>query len=261
MKRTLLESMPTEFPDKVRSFIGESRIYDSSCSPEARVYYIDKDEGFYLKRNGVGELSSEAIMTSYFHKIGLAPEVADYFSDSYDWLITRRAIGEDCTHAIYLAEPKRLCDTIAEKLRELHETDFSTCPVMNKTEIYLATAEKNYRTDNYDKSHFPDNFGYRTAEEAYAVLTEGKCKFKADTLLHGDYCLPNIMLDNWKFSAFIDVGGGGVGDRHIDLFWGAWTLMFNLGTDEYRDRFFDVYGRDKIDTDMLKIVAAAEVFG
>jgi kanamycin kinase len=69
------------------------------------------------------------------------------------------------------------------------------------------------------------------------------------------------MLDDWALSAFIDVDGGGVGDRHIDLFWGAWTLGFNLKTDKYRDRFLDAYGRDKVDTEVLKIVAAAEVFG
>ena len=80
-------------------------------------------------------------------------------------------------------------------------------------------------------------------------------------LLHGDYCLPNIMLDDWKLSSFIDLGNGGVGDRHIDLFWGAWTLWFNLKTDKYRNRFFDAYGRDKVDVEKIKIIAAAEVFG
>jgi kanamycin kinase len=84
---------------------------------------------------------------------------------------------------------------------------------------------------------------------------------KADTLIHGDYCLPNVLLDGWRFSGFIDLGNSGVADRHIDLFWGAWTLGFNLHTDAYRGRFFDAYGRDKVDEDLIRVVAAAEVFG
>ena len=60
---------------------------------------------------------------------------------------------------------------------------------------------------------------------------------------------------------FIDLDGAGVGDRHVDLFWGAWTLGFNLGTDKYRERFFDAYGRDAIDAEKLTVIAAAEVFG
>ena len=108
---------------------------------------------------------------------------------------------------------------------------------------------------------FPDNWGFSSAEEAWRALEDGKQLFEQNTLLHGDYCLPNILLDDWRFSGFIDLGNGGVGDRHVDLFWGAWTLNFNLKTDEYRERFFDAYGRDKLDPDRLRVVAAAEVFG
>ncbi|MBQ3016622.1 MAG: aminoglycoside 3'-phosphotransferase [Clostridia bacterium] len=261
MKRILLNKLPPFFPERLLSFIGDAKVYDSSCSPEARVYYIEKGSGYYLKRNAVGALASEAKMTEFFHTKGLSPAVAEYFTEDYDWMITERAMGEDCTHADYLSDPTRLCDTIAERLRALHETDFTGCPVMNRTRDYINTVEQNFRTGNYDKSHFPDSFGYRSAEEAYAVFSEGKSALICDTLLHGDYCLPNILLDGWRFSAFIDVGMGGVGERHIDLFWGAWTLLFNLKTDRYRERFFDAYGRDKVDTDIIRVIAAAEVFG
>lgn len=84
---------------------------------------------------------------------------------------------------------------------------------------------------------------------------------RTDTLLHGDYCLPNVIFDHWEFSGFVDLGNGGVGDAHVDLFWGAWTLTFNLKTDAYRQRFFDAYGRDKVDEEKLRLVAACEVFG
>ena len=73
--------------------------------------------------------------------------------------------------------------------------------------------------------------------------------------------MPNIILDNWKFSGFIDLDCAGVGDRHIDLFWGTCTLWFNLKTNQYYDRFLDAYGRDKVDEELFKVVAAAEVFG
>ena len=59
----------------------------------------------------------------------------------------------------------------------------------------------------------------------------------------------------------IDVGCGGVGDRHIDLFWGVWTLAYNLKTDRYGERFLDAYGRDGVDVSLLHVIAAAEAFG
>ncbi len=259
--KDLLNQLPSNVPDEFRQFIQGARVYDSSCSPEARVYFIDKDGGYYLKTRGAGTLKREAEMTAYFHKKGIGAEVLGYRSQEADWLLTAAVPGEDCTHWQYLSEPKRLCDTIAERLRWLHEMDFSDCPVQDRNTEYLALAEQNYRTGNYDTSAFPDSFGYRTAEEAHRALDAGRSAFRSDVLLHGDYCLPNIMLDHWNFSGFIDIGNSGVGDRHIDLFWGVWTLWFNLKTDQYASRFLDAYGRDRVDTDMLRVVAAAEVFG
>ena len=262
MKRTIIENIPFELPCELLRFTEGARIFDSSCSPEARVYFIDKDGGYYLKKSAPGTLEKEAEMTRYFNTLGLGAEVLYYNRvGEQDLLLTSRVLGEDCTHLDYLSEPKRLVDTLAYRLRRLHETDFKCCPVQNHTENYINTVKKNFESGSYDKSQFPDSFGYRTAEEAFAVFKEAESSFKCDTLLHGDYCLPNIMLDNWRFSGFIDVGNGGVGDRHVDLFWGTWTLWFNLKTNKYRERFFDAYGRDKIEPFMIKAVAAAEVFG
>lgn len=125
----------------------------------------------------------------------------------------------------------------------------------------MAAAEKGYRERLYEDDLFPDNWGYRTAEEAWRDVETYGPYLKTDTLLHGDYCLPNILLDDWKFSGFIDLDTGGVGDRHVDLFWGAWTLRFNLKTDAWRSRFLDAYGRDKIEPEILRAIAAFEVFG
>ena len=261
MKKILLDKIPERLPYELERFIAGARVFDSSSSPEARVYFIDKDGGYYLKLAPKAALASEAKMTAYFHSKGIGAEVLSYTSDGIDCLMTAKVAGEDCTHEAYLSDPKRLSVRIAEELRSLHELSFTDCPVTDRLDGYLKLAEKNYRTGNYDSSHFPDSFGYRSAEEAYSVLEEGKDELQREVLIHGDYCLPNIMLHGWQLSGFIDVGNGGVGDRHIDIFWGAWTLWFNLKTDKYRERFLDAYGRDRVDEHMLRVVAAAEVFG
>ncbi len=255
--------MPLDTPAEIMRFAAGANIYDSSCSPNARVYFIDSGAGYYLKCAESGHLAREAEMTGYFHSKGLGAEVLSYIKSSRDWLLTASIPGEDCTHASFLADPKRLCDRLAIELRRLHELDHTDCPVSDKTAEYIATAERNYQSGSYDSSHFPDSFGYRTAEEAYAVLASGRSALRSDVLLHGDYCLPNVILslNDWRLSGFIDVDSGGVGDRHVDLFWGMWSLWFNLGTDKYRGRFLDAYGRDKADEEILKLVAAAEVFG
>jgi kanamycin kinase len=261
MKLTLLDSLPFEAEGELGRLVCNARIYDSSSSPEARVYFIDRDGGYFLKKGASGTLLREAEMTKYFHSLGLGAEVLSYESSEYDLLLTRKISGEDCTARKYLDNPKKLCDTMALTLRELHEKDYTGCPITDRTAEYLKVAHANFIAGNFDSSHFPDSFGYRSAEEAMAVLSEGEGALKSDVLIHGDYCMPNIILQDWKISGFVDVACGGIGDRHIDLFWGAWTLLFNLGTDEYKPRFLDAYGRDKVDEHLLRVVAAAEVFG
>ena len=261
MKRTLITVDVGEYPATYRPLLQGAAVYDSSCSPEARVLLIERDGGCFLKSAPAGTLRNEAVMTRYFGEKGLGATVLDHRTEAgRDWLLTTRVAGEDCTH--YLEDPKRLCDLIATRLRALHELPVFDCPVPDRTSSFLAAAEEGYRIGRCDLDfHAPPQGPFVTAKEAFGFLQENKHLLARDTLLHGDYCLPNIMLDNWRFSGFIDVGNGGVGDRHVDLFWGAWTLAFNLKTEAYRDRFFDAYGRDKIEPHLLSVVAAAEVFG
>lgn len=260
MKQTPFVPDLSQFPEEFHSLLQQHPVFDSSCSKEAQVLFIDCCGGLYIKSAPSGSLKAEADMTRFFHSKGMSAEVLAYLSREKDWLLTSRIPGEDCIFPDYLADPKRLCDTTAGLLRQLHELDFSQCPGENRNEIYVTTAARNYRAGRFDASLFPENWGFRTAEEAWSEIHRSGKNLKTDALLHGDYCLPNIMLDNWKFSGFLDLGRAGPGDRHIDIFWGVWTLFFNLKTNAYYDRFLDVYGRDKLQPEKLRTVAALEVF-
>ena len=260
MIRTPITVDPDSYPAPFRPFLKNTRVYDSSCSPEARVLYLEREDCF-LKRAPKGSLRTEAQMDAHFHTLGLTAPVLCYHSDTEDFLLTARVAGEDCTHADYLAVPARLCDTIAERLRALHELTAAACPVPDRMQSYFACVRNGIAQDRFDPAFLPAHLRALTKQKAAELLQNTADLFTSDTLLHGDYCLPNILLDEWKFSGFIDLGNGGIGDRHVDLFWGAWTLWFNLHTDEYRDRFFDAYGRDAISDDALRVVELAETFG
>lgn len=259
MRRTPVKPDLDTVPEVFHTLLQNTAVYDSSCSPTARVYFIDKERGLYLKSAPGGTLESEARMTDFFFRQKLGPEALAYVRGEQDWLLTRAVGGEDCTHQMYLDQPERLAETLALTLRLLHGQDISQCPE-NRLESYLADARRNCREGRYDTSLFPDNWGFTSSEEAWQEITRNGHLLKSDTLIHGDYCLPNVMLDNWKFSGFIDLGRAGIADRHMDIFWGAWTLMFNLKTDKFCRRFLDAYGQDGYDEDMLRLVAAFEVF-
>ena len=262
MKRTSVHRDPELFPKEVRRYVADGKLFDSSSSPQATVYYADIEGGYFLKTAHEGALRHEAVMTSYFHGKGLASAVLHYGQwNGGDWLLTARVPGEDCTAAQYLDNPERLATLLGERLHALHELPCADCPVSDLTTSYLTTAERNHGLGRHDLSFYTERYGHADVDDVYGIVKLQGSSLHADVLLHGDYCLPNVILDDWRFGGFVDLDCAGVGDRHVDVFWALWTLRFNLHTDAYGDRFLDAYGRDLIDEERLRTVAAVEVFG
>ena len=63
-----------------------------------------------------------------------------------------------------------------------------------------------------------------------------------NTLIHGDYCLPNILVKNGQINGFVDLGSAGVGDPWRDYAWAIWSLEYNLGTKEYTSLLLEKLG-------------------
>ena len=237
-----------EFPSELHEFLRFGKIYDSSCSEDARTIYCDA--GFYIKTAPKGELALEAEMGKRLWRIGLGVEVMEYISADRDYLVTRSAHGEDLTH--FVDDPERLCRVLAEGLRKLHSQSVTALPVSSKLREYIDSS-------GFSEYLRMEYFGIHSREDAQKIIAVNKNRVKMDTFIHGDACLPNIICRDGSFSNFIDCGLAGLGDRHIDLFWAIWSLQFNLKTEDYTDHFLDLYGRENVDLETLKTVAALEM--
>ena len=258
---TKLQKLPSDLPVELLARFSGCDVYDSSSSPEARVYFADADGGCFIKVSKRGTLRKEALLTEYFHLLGLGAEVICSVSGEKDVLVTKKIRGRDLTDRRYLDEPRRLASRMGELLRELHERDVSDCPVKNRTAEYLESFEEGYRIGRFDPSYIDKSLNIRDADTARDYVLKKRHLLCTEALIHGDFCLPNVIFDGWELSGYIDLGAAGVGDRHIDLFWGAWTLNFNLGTNEYRNVFFNAYGRELVDEEKLLLISAIEAFG
>lgn len=222
MEKKRIQIKTEDFPEELLYLFKNSNVYDTSSNPTARVLYSDM--GCYIKIAERGMLQRESTLAGIFERKGIGARVITYISGDKDYLVTEGVKGEDAPH--YLEDPERLCGVFAEAMKYLHSLPVMDIPVS-------------------------------PCMEQYALLKEGK-KLEKDTLIHGDFCFPNIMMDHWKFSKFIDVGLAGVGDRHIDIYWLLWSLQYNLKTDQYADYFLDLYGREDVDEEILQIVTEVE---
>lgn len=259
MKKTRLDALPPDCPAEIAELFGDAPVYDSSCSDAARVYFIDRNEGFFLKRAPLENLREEQAMTAVFARLGLGPEVLCYRQNEWDWMLTRRIPGEDGTH--YLDRPALLCDVLGAAFRELHDRGLAMAegvPLPDRCAGTLSGAEKGLAAGVFQDYLRVDRYGITTSADAASVLENARGAFRPSCLIHGDACLPNVMLREDRFSGFIDCGAAGFGNRHSDLFWTVWSLAFNLKTDAWADRFLDAYGRDAYDPEEMRMAAAAE---
>lgn len=211
-----------DFPNELHYIFKDAKVYDSSSHPSMKVLYSDL--GYYVKIAEKDKLKKEAEMARLFESKRMGVDVISYISDDKDYMVTKSAKGEDSLH--YLDNPERLCEVLAEAMKYLHSRSITDVPVSLCMDVYATAENGNY--------------------------------LKKDTFIHGDFCLPNIIFDNWNFSSFIDVGLAGVGDRHIDIYWALWSLNHNLGTDKYTEYFLELYGKENIDNKILKVVAEVE---
>lgn len=224
MKKTETKINITDFPKELHYLLDGATIYDSSSHPTMTTLY--SDYGYYIKYAEKGALKKDAELGKLFENFGMGVEVVAYLSEDKDYLVTKEAKGEDAIEAKYLENPEKLCEALAEAMKYLHSRPIENVPVSLCMDIYA-------KGENADK-------------------------LKQDTFIHGDFCLPNIILDNWKFSTFIDTGLAGVGDKHIDLYWVLWSLNYNLGTEKYTDYFLELYGKENVDMELLKLVKQVE---
>ena len=249
MKRTKTHIDVATIPPTLHPYLKGAEVYNSNCSETAHTFFIQGKENYYLKVNRAGSLSRESKMTMFLSSHNLSTNVVAYMSDEkHDYLLTEAIPGEDGISGEHLSDPKRLAITFGKSLRTLHSLPVGDCPFTDRTTEMFTDVENNIWKNKFEYGIVPEGL-----TEAVSKFTSMKHIIQNDVILHGDYCLPNIIMDHFELTGFIDLGYGGFGDRHYDLFWGTWTLNYNFKTNKYKNLFLDAYGRDVLDLDRLEV--------
>ena len=102
----------------------------------------------------------------------------------------------------------------------------------------------------YLKIH-PRSPHFSFAHEVYVALRDHQPTEDDFVFTHGDYCLPNILLQGECVSGFIDLDRAGISDRYNDLAIASRSIAYNLGP-EYEQRFFLSYGVEHIDDEKIQ---------
>ena len=190
------------------------------------------------------------------------PKVLCFEADSeYQYLLMSKVTGKMSCDAYYMQRPEELIDGLAQAFRMLWSIDISDCPRERNLDVELAEARRRVENNLIDMDDVePLTYGeggFKDPEDLLCWLETNKPDYEP-VLSHGDFCLPNIFLDNGKVSGFIDLGDTGIGDKWRDIALCYRSLRWNsegaYGGKVYPDvrsqKLFDAIG---IEPNMEKI--------
>ncbi len=249
-KRVNLETLC--LPSKLIKWIGNAPLYENSGLSGARTFYIDNDHGAFLKVAPSKSLFVSSKLQSHLAKHSLSAPIILYISKDKDYLLSESLKGKNGVSNKYLSKPDRLSRTFGLSLKLLHEIDIANFTIKNKMSDLIFMANNSLFLQNH-LDLLSDYIGISYAETAKEEIMSSVGILNNDSIIHGDYCLPNIILDKWRFKGFVDFDEGGIGDRHYDIAWGLWSLAYNFKSSEYGQIFLDAYGRENIDKEALRV--------
>ena len=140
--------------------------------------------------------------------------------DGKSFLLMSKVTGKMSCDEYYLEHPKELLTLLAAGLKMLWQVDISNCPHIRDLNAELAEAALRVEQGLVDvEDAEPDTFGpegFANPEELLQWLEENRPN-QDPVFSHGDYCLPNVFLQDGEVTGFIDLGDAGVGDKWRDI--------------------------------------------
>ncbi|WP_047869523.1 aminoglycoside 3'-phosphotransferase [Nocardiopsis sp. RV163] len=261
-----------------------ARLFDARDRPFAVLKSVDAE-----RPDLVAELLGQERRLRWLAGRGLpVPRVLDSGSwAGLRWLAMNHLDGRAAHEPWPAGERSRVVDLLARAARALHRVPAAGCPFDMTLPAQLERARERVASGLVERSWAAAG---REGPPAAEVLSELAGLARAlgpgrTALVHGDYCLPNVLLDTGSVRggaararrssgggpgparadgwALVDLGRAGLGDPHADLADMAGSLLSPMnpqfGPPDV-ERFLDAYGREDVDPERLRLCAGVDSF-
>lgn len=222
-------------PEKVRTYIaGKSGHTDNVGMSGSSITVYDD---CVLKIEDVNPYTEETIRAmEYFQQHIPSPTVIYHeVENGKSYLLMGRVPGKMSCDPSLLEQPDAVLQALADGLHLLWRTDTTGCPRIRTLSHLLQEARWRVKTGLVDLDNVqPETFGpdgFATPAHLLQWLEENPVP-SVPVMTHGDYCLPNIFIQDGHFSGFVDVGDAGLGEKWRDI-----ALCWRSLRDNYRGRY------------------------
>lgn len=217
--------------------VGESR---------SDVYRLDgAGRVAYLKVSPVSpvpEMQAERERLDWLRGRLPVPEVLGYAAeDGREFLLLSAIPGIDTSSIELDMASQDVVQLLAQGLRMVHNVPIRDCPFDMTLDIEIPRVERNVDLGLVDVADFDAERAGGSPGALFQVLVATRPTSEDWVFTHGDYCLPNILVEDGEITGFVDLGRAGVADRYKDIALAVRSIHRNCG-EAYMQPFLDAYG-------------------
>jgi kanamycin kinase len=222
----------------------------------AAVFRLDASTGtgsLYVKVSAVqglagAELNGEAARTEWLAAQGVpVPEVVEHGEEEgAAWLVTRALSGRRASAPWPAHQRAEVVDAVAGTALALHALRAADCPFDRSLAVTVPQAKAAAASGLVDLADLDEERRGWGTSRLLAELAATVPRHEDLVVCHGDFCLPNILVDpeTLRPTGVVDLGRVGISDRYADLALAVRSLAGPLnrqyGPDDAR-RFLDRY--------------------
>ena len=221
-------------------------------APNIRTWSLDGPDGqhIYLKvaRHRYPSIADEAERMRWAGQFLPVPRVIESGSNTdVAWLVTRAMPGMNAVTPPLLADPATLVPILARGLLRFHSAPMQACPFDFRVDRALDHVRRRLVTGAVDvENDLHPEHRHLGLNELLPELERLRPRSEDLVVCHGDYCLPNVLIEGDQVTSFVDLGGRGVADRWWDLAVATWSVTWNVGPG-WEGAFLDAYGIERDD--------------
>ncbi len=209
-----------EMPICVKEFFINNDIKSNNVGHSQAKIYSSENSVLKIEKQ-CAESDNEHIMLGWLQNKIPVPKIMH--SETYlgkNYLIMSKIYGEMSCSEQYMQNPHLLAKILSHALSKLWSIDISDCPSNMMLDNKLKLAEYNVKKGfcNIEDAEIGtyDENGFKNPLELLTWLKNNKPS-ETPVFSHGDFCLPNIFLNDDTVSGFIDMGRSGIADKYQDI--------------------------------------------
>lgn len=189
-----------------------------------------------------GQLTDERDRLVWAHGRLPVPRPLDHgIADGMEWLLLSGLPGRDATHPDLTGDQATLVGLLAQGLHAFHDVDPRDCPFDFRLDTALDRARHRVEEGLVVPEDLHREHQHLTPADVLARLVDERPRTEDVVVCHGDYCLPNVLIQGGQVVGYLDLGDLGLADRWWDLAVATWSVTWNLGPG-WEDLFLEAYG-------------------